>query len=152
MSWTATNIKSVKRILKTGDVIAVEIIGKNYFLQQIPEINGGIMIIEHETGRVLAAEGGYDFSVSKFDRTTQAKRQPGSLIKPFVYMAALEKGAKPNYIFDDAPIDVYQGPGLPIWRPKNDNGKYLGPITLRKGLEKSRNLIIYLRQIACFLS
>ena len=141
MSWTATNIKSVKRILKSGDVIAVEIIGKNYFLQQIPEINGGIMIIEHENGRVLAAEGGYDFSVSKFDRTTQANRQPGSLIKPFVYMAALEKGAKPNDIFNDAPIDVYQGPGLPIWRPKNDNGKYLGPITLRKGLEKSRNLI-----------
>jgi len=141
MSWTATNIKSVKRILKSGDVIAVEIIDKNYFLQQIPEINGGIMIIEHETGRVLAAEGGYDFSVSKFDRTTQAKRQPGSLIKPFVYMAALEKGAKPTDIFDDAPIDVYQGPGLPIWRPKNDNGKFLGPITLRKGLEKSRNLI-----------
>lgn len=141
MSWTATNIKSVKRILKTGDVIAVEIIDKNYFLQQIPAINGGIMIIEHETGRVLAAEGGYDFSVSKFDRTTQAKRQPGSLIKPFVYMAALENGAKPNDIFDDAPIDVYQGPGLPIWRPKNDNGQFLGPITLRKGLEKSRNLI-----------
>ena len=141
MSWTATNIKSVKRILKSGDVIAVEIIDKNYFLQQIPEINGGIMIIEHETGRVLAAEGGYDFSVSKFDRTTQAKRQPGSLIKPFVYMAALENGAKPTDIFDDSPIDVYQGPGLPIWRPKNDNGKFLGPITLRKGLEKSRNLI-----------
>ena len=141
MSWTATNIKSVKRILKSGDVIAVEIIDKNYFLQQIPEINGGIMIIDHETGRVLAAEGGYDFSVSKFDRTTQAKRQPGSLIKPFVYMAALENGAKPTDIFDDAPIDVYQGPGLPIWRPKNDNGKFLGPITFRKGLEKSRNLI-----------
>lgn len=141
MSWTATNIKSVKRILKSGDVIAVEIIDKNHFLQQIPEINGGIMVIEHETGRVLAAEGGYDFSVSKFDRTTQAMRQPGSLIKPFVYMAALENGAKPNDIFDDAPIDVYQGPGLPIWRPKNDNGKFLGPITFRKGLEKSRNLI-----------
>ncbi|MEA0970707.1 Penicillin-binding protein 1A [Candidatus Megaera venefica] len=141
MSWTATNIKSVKKILKPGDVIAAEVIDKKYFLQQIPEINGGIMVIEHETGRVLAAEGGYDFSVSKFDRTTQAKRQPGSLIKPFVYMAALENGAKPTDIFDDSPIDVYQGPGLPIWRPKNDNGKFLGPITLRKGIEKSRNLI-----------
>ena len=101
MSWTATNIKSVKKILKPGDVIAAEVIDKKYFLQQIPEINGGIMVIEHETGRVLAAEGGYDFSVSKFDRTTQAKRQPGSLIKPFVYMAALENGAKPTDIFDD---------------------------------------------------
>ena len=141
MNWAATNLKSVKKIIKTGDVIAVEAIDKKYLLQQLPEINGGIMVIEHETGRVLAAEGGYDFGASKFDRTTQAKRQPGSLIKPFVYMAALENGAKPNDIFDDAPIDVYQGPGLPIWSPKNDNGLFMGPITLRKGLEKSRNLV-----------
>ncbi|GAB4163004.1 MAG: penicillin-binding protein 1A [Rickettsiaceae bacterium] len=141
MGWTATNITSVKRILKSGDVITVEQAGKGYLLSQIPEVNGGIMVIEHETGRVLAAEGGYDFSVSKFDRTTQAKRQPGSLIKPFVYMAALENGAKPNDIFDDAPIEVYQGPGMPIWRPKNYEENFLGPITLRKGLEKSRNTI-----------
>ena len=141
MGWTATNLKSVKKILKAGDVIVVEKVEKNYQLQQIPEVNGGIMILENGTGRVLAAEGGYDYSVSKFDRTTQAKRQPGSLIKPFVYLAALEKGAKPNDIFEDAPIEIEQGPGLPVWKPRNYERDFLGPMTLRKGMEKSRNTV-----------
>ncbi|RTK93333.1 MAG: penicillin-binding protein 1A [Rickettsiales bacterium] len=141
MKWTATDIKSVSRILKIGDVVAVEKVNEKYILRQIPAVNGGIMVMDHETGRVLAAEGGYDFSDSKFDRTIHAKRQPGSSIKPFVYMAALENGAKPNDIFNDAPIEVYQGPGLPYWRPKNFEENFLGPITLRKGLEKSRNTI-----------
>ncbi len=141
MKWTATNIRSVKKILKAGDVIVVEIKEGKYFLQQIPKVNGGIMVVEHSTGRVLAAEGGYDFDGSNFDRTTQANRQPGSLIKPFVYYAALEKGARPNDIFSDGPVDVYQGKGMPIWRPKNYAGKDLGPMTLRKGLEKSRNTV-----------
>ena len=141
MGWTATNIQSVSKILKSGDVIVVEKGEKKYFLRQIPDVNGGITVIEHSTGRVLAAEGGYDFSVSKFDRTTQALRQPGSAIKPFVYMAALESGVKPNDIFNDSPIEVFQGSGLPLWRPKNFDSKFLGPITFREGLEKSRNIV-----------
>ncbi len=141
MKWAATNLKSIGKILKVGDVIVVERKGKNYQLQQIPEVNGGIMIVETGTGRVLAAEGGYDFSVSKFDRTTQAKRQPGSLIKPFVYLSALENRARPNDIFEDAPIEIEQGPGLPLWKPKNYERNFLGPMTLRKGLEKSRNTV-----------
>lgn len=141
MKWAATNLKSIGKILKVGDVIVVEQKGKNYQLQQIPEVNGGIMIVETGTGRVLAAEGGYDFRVSKFDRTTQAKRQPGSLIKPFVYLSALENGARPNDIFEDAPIEIEQGPGLPLWKPKNYERNFLGPMTLRKGLEKSRNTV-----------
>lgn len=141
MKWTATNLKSVKKILKAGDLIVVEKVGKNYQLQQIPEVNGGIMILENGTGRVLAAEGGYDYSVSKFDRTTQAKRQPGSLIKPFVYLSALENGARPNDIFEDAPIEIEQGPGLPLWKPRNYERNFLGPMTLRRGLEKSRNTV-----------
>jgi penicillin-binding protein 1A len=141
LAWAATDLKSIRKILSPGDVVAAKIENEKMFLSQIPNVNGGIMVIEYDTGRVLAAEGGYDFGVSKFDRTTQAKRQPGSLIKPFVYMAALEKGAKPNDIFQDAPIEVYQGAGLPIWRPKNYEDNFLGPVTLRKGLEKSRNTV-----------
>ena len=139
MAWTRTNLKSVKDLLKNGDIIAVELVQHDYKLQQIPDVNGGIMVVEPYTGRVLAAEGGYDYDISKFDRTTQAKRQPGSLIKPFVYLAALENGAKPTDIFPDAPIEIYQGAGMPIWRPKNWDNKFMGAITLRKGLEKSRN-------------
>ena len=141
MKWAATNLKSVGKILKTGNVIVVEQVGAKHQLQQIPEVNGGIMVVENGTGRVLAAEGGYDYGVSKFDRTTQAKRQPGSLIKPFVYLSALENGARPNDIFEDAPIEIEQGPGLPLWKPRNYERNFLGPMTLRKGLEKSRNTI-----------
>ncbi len=139
MAWVKTNLKSVKDILKNGDIIVVEKIKNDYKLQQIPNVNGGIMVVEPNTGRVLAAEGGYDYDISKFDRTTQARRQPGSLIKPFVYLAALENGAKPNDIIPDSPIEIYQGAGLPIWRPKNWDNKFMGSMTLRKGLEKSRN-------------
>jgi len=139
MAWVKTNLKSVKDILKNGDIIVVEKIKNDYKLQQIPNVNGGIMVVEPNTGRVLAAEGGYDYDISKFDRTTQARRQPGSLIKPFVYLAALENGAKPNDIIPDSPIEIYQGTGLPIWRPKNWDNKFMGSMTLRKGLEKSRN-------------
>ena len=141
MKWTATNLKSIHKLLKTGDVIIVEKFNKNCELKQIPEVNGGIMVVEHKTGRVLAAEGGYDFSISKFDRTTQAKRQPGSLIKPFVYLSALENGARPNELFDDAPIEIEQGKALPLWKPKNFVNNFLGPITMRKGFEKSRNTV-----------
>ncbi|MDG1437035.1 MAG: penicillin-binding protein 1A [Rickettsiaceae bacterium] len=141
MKWTATKILSVHKILKAGDVIVVAKTKDNYVLQQIPQVNGGIMVVEHKTGRVLASEGGYDFDVSRFDRVTQAKRQPGSLIKPFVYLAALEAGAKPTDIFDDAPIEIEQGPGLPLWTPQNYEKNFLGPITMRMGLEKSRNTV-----------
>ena len=141
MAWTKTNLNSVRDLLKNGDVIVVEKIENDYKLQQIPEVNGGIMVVEPYTGRVLAAEGGYDYDISKFDRTTQAKRQPGSLIKPFVYLAALENGAKPNDLFPDSPIEIYQGAGMPVWKPKNWDNKFMGTMTLRKGLEKSRNSI-----------
>ena len=139
MAWIRANFKSVKNLLKNGDIIVVEAIKNNYKLQQIPNVNGGIMIVEPYTGRVLAAEGGYDYDASKFDRTTQAKRQPGSLIKPFVYLAALENGAKPTDIVPDSPIEIYQGAGIPVWTPRNWDHKFMGKITLRKGLEKSRN-------------
>lgn len=139
--WAATNLRSMTRLLQVGDVILVEARDNKYYLQQTPEVNGGIIVMENETGRVLAAEGGYDYRLSKFDRTIKASRQPGSLIKPFIYLAALEKGAKLNDIFEDAPISIEQGPGLPLWEPKNYENNFLGPMTMRKGLEKSRNTV-----------
>lgn len=142
MKWARSNLKSVKALLKKGDVIVVEPIKDAlYALRQIPEVNGAIMVMNPNTGQVLASVGGYDFSTSKFDRVTQALRQPGSLSKTFVYLAALENGIKPNQIFNDGPIEISQGPGMPSWRPKNYEGKFLGEITMRAGLEKSRNLI-----------
>lgn len=141
MKWARSNLKSVKALLKKGDVIVVEPTKDGYTLCQIPEVNGAIMVMNPNSGQVLASVGGYDFSTSKFDRVTQALRQPGSLSKTFVYLAALENGIKPNQIFNDGPIEISQGPGMPSWRPKNYEGKFLGEITMRVGLEKSRNLI-----------
>lgn len=139
--WAATNLISMHKILKAGQVIAVEKIENDYFLQQIPDVNGGFMVMDHHNGRVLAVQGGYDFDTSHFDRVTQSKRQVGSLIKPFVYLAALEKGLEPNDIIFDEPMEIYQGPNMPLWVPQNFERNFLGPMTVRKGLEKSRNII-----------
>ena len=141
MTWGATNLKSAKKMLNPGDVVAVEAVGNVYALRQIPKVNGAFMAMNPTTGQVLALVGGYDFSVSKFNRATQAIRQPGSTIKPIVYLAALENDIKPTTIFDDAPVTLSQGPGMPAWRPKNYKGDFLGEITMRKALEKSRNLV-----------
>jgi penicillin-binding protein 1A len=110
-----------------------------YTLHQIPKVNGGMMAMEPQTGRILAMVGGY--SPTQFNRATQAMRQPGSSFKPFVYLAALERGFSPSTIIMDAPVELYQGPGLPMWRPKNYEDELLGPATMRMGLEKSRNLM-----------
>jgi penicillin-binding protein 1A len=142
MKWAKSDLKSAKNMLNIGDVIIVEKLQKKqYALRQIPKINGAMLIVNTFTGQVLAHVGGYDFSSSKFDRATQALRQPGSLIKPFVYLAALENGIMPNQIFEDGPIEIDQGPFLPKWQPKNYKGDFLGNITMRTALEKSRNLV-----------
>jgi penicillin-binding protein 1A len=142
MSWSNTNLKSAIDLLKPGFVIVVERVNKDLFaLRQIPLINGGIIVINPIDGTVLAMQGGYDFNASKFDRTTQAMRQPGSLSKTFVFLGALEQNVAPNKIFEDGPIEIYQGKNMPIWKPKNYKGDFLGPITMRSGLEKSRNLV-----------
>ena len=107
---------------------------------QIPEVGGGLVAMDPHTGRVLAVAGGFSFAMSQFDRAIQAKRQPGSSFKPFVYAAALDNGYKPTSIILDAPIEIEQGPGQDIWKPENyDKEKSFGPTTLRVGIEKSRN-------------
>ena len=108
-------------------------------LCQIPEVSGALVVIDPHTGRVLAMTGGFSFEMSQFNRATQAKRQPGSAIKPFVYLTALENGFTPSTLVDDAPISLPQGPGLPLWSPTNYEHNFMGPIPLRVALEHSRN-------------
>ena len=110
-------------------------------LEQIPEIEGAIVVMDPHTGRVKALVGGFSFDDSQFDRASQAKRQPGSAFKPIVYTAALDNGYTPSSVVLDAPVAINQGNGQGIWRPKNYSGKFNGPSTLRIGIEKSRNLM-----------
>ena len=136
---------AVTDLLAPGDVIYIAPKDPNnlagtWSLMQIPEIGGGLVAMDPHTGRVLAVAGGFSFAMSQFDRVIQAKRQPGSSFKPFVYAAAIDNGYKPTSIILDAPIEIEQGPGLDIWKPDNyEKDKSLGPATLRVGLEKSRN-------------
>ena len=110
-------------------------------LEQIPEVQGAIVVMDPHTGRVLAMRGGWSYGMSEFNRATQALRQPGSSIKPFVYLSALEAGYTPSTIILDSPIAVDQGAGLAMWRPRNYSGDQLGPVPLRVGVERSRNLM-----------
>ncbi len=130
-------------VVKTGDVIYVEPIDKagDYGLRQVPEVNGAIVVMEPHTGRVLALSGGFSFASSQFDRAMQAQRQPGSAFKPFVFAAALDNGYTPVSKVLDAPVAFPQGPGLPMWTPKNFEKHFLGPATLRRGIVLSRNLM-----------
>jgi penicillin-binding protein 1A len=138
-------VTSARQVLKKGDVIMVvrtEADGRDVWgLRQIPEINGAIIAIDPHTGRVLAMQGGWDYDVSVYNRATQAERQPGSAFKPFVYLAALDKGFTPATLVLDAPFVIDQGPGLGKWRPANYSREYYGPTPIRIGIEKSRNLM-----------
>ena len=146
--------------LKVGDVVAVEPVTtyttgskkdknlkvhdypeKTYGLRQIPAIQGAIVALNPHTGRVLAMSGGFDYEASQFNRATQAKRQPGSAFKPFVYLAGLDSGFTPSSLILDAPFVIDQGKGLPKWRPANYTKKFYGPSTMRLGVQKSRNLM-----------
>jgi penicillin-binding protein 1A len=109
----------------------------HYVLRQMPEVNGALVALDPHTGRVLSLVGGMSYASSEFDRATQAMRQPGSSFKPFVYLAALDSGFTPSTIVLDAPIEIDQGPGLPMWKPVNFDHEFLGPLPLRVALEKS---------------
>ncbi len=139
ISWTK---KDFNKLLKKGDVIYVKNIKDNLFsLKQLPKVNGGIVVMDPYTGRVLALSGGFSFKESEFNRATQAKRQPGSAFKPFVYALALENNFTPISLILDAPLVLDQGDDLKMWKPENYGKKFYGPSTLRVGLEKSRNLM-----------
>jgi penicillin-binding protein 1A len=144
-------IKMPSDVLAVGNVVAVEAVTRKnkdetwphgtYALRQIPKVSGGVVALDPHTGRVLAMSGGFSAGLSEFNRATQAKRQPGSAFKPFVYLAALDKGFTPSSQILDAPFVIDQGPGLGRWRPANYSNKFYGPSPLRLGIEKSRNLM-----------
>ncbi|MGZ5852100.1 MAG: penicillin-binding protein 1A, partial [Hyphomicrobium sp.] len=138
-------LKTVGDVLSLGDVIYVapkdpKDLGGTWSLMQIPEVGGAIVAMDPNTGRVFADVGGFSFAMSEFDRAIQAKRQPGSSFKPFVYSAAIDNGYKPTSIVLDAPIEIEQGPNQDIWKPENyEKENSAGPSTLRFGVEHSRN-------------
>lgn len=145
MSWAKKYISAdrfsnlpsnASQIVKNNDIIRLIPTDNNgWQLAQIPDIQGSLVSLNPETGAVNALVGGFDFNHSKFNRALQGWRQPGSTIKPLVYTAALENGYHPDSIVSDRPIQVGD------WKPKNSDGRFLGDITLRRGLYLSRNLV-----------
>jgi penicillin-binding protein 1A len=149
------------QVVNVGDVVIVEKVEKpttgplgtasrpdakpyppgTYALRQVPNVNGGVVVMDPATGRILAMSGGWSYGLSQFNRAVQAQRQPGSSFKPFVYLAAMDAGFTPSTIVEDAPFEYAPGYGQPVWRPSNYGGGFLGPLTVRNGLEKSRNLM-----------
>jgi penicillin-binding protein 1A len=132
--------KRVSDVLKPGYIVRLRQTDKEkdtWVLSQVPTVGGALVSIDPSDGAVRAVMGGFDFYHSKFNRATQAVRQPGSSFKPIVYAAALAKGFTPASVVNDAPIDI---PGS-NWKPENFGGRYIGPTTLREALAKSRNLV-----------
>ena len=139
INWTRKNFD---QIFKINDLIYVKKISDGIFsLRQLPNVNGGIVVMDPYSGRVLAMSGGFSFKKSEFNRVSQAKRQPGSAFKPFIYALALENNYTPSSLILDAPIVLDQGDDLKMWKPENYGKKFYGLSTLRTGLEKSRNLM-----------
>jgi penicillin-binding protein 1A len=134
--------KSASGILSVGDVVRVRQQDDGAWnLTQVPKIEGALVSLRPEDGAIVALVGGFDFKKSKFNRATQAKRQPGSSFKPVVYSAALEKGFTPATMINDAPV-VFDDPNLEsTWRPENYSGQFYGPTRLREALYRSRNLV-----------
>ena len=140
-------------VVGVGDVIVVEKVDKpdganakpyppkTYALRQVPNVEGGVVVMDTQTGRVLAMSGGWSYGRSQFNRAVQAARQPGSAFKPFVYLAAMDSGLTPASIGQDEPFSYDPGRGQPVWSPKNYGGDYMGPMTLQRALELSRNLV-----------
>ena len=138
-------------VLKPGDVVLVAPVEADekgqpapegtYSLQQVPEIEGGLVALDPHTGRVLAMAGGFAYGMSEYNRAVQARRQPGSAFKPFVYLAALDSGFTPSSLVLDAPFAIDQGPGLGLWKPSNYSNRFYGPSPLRFGIEYSRNVM-----------
>ena len=133
-------------LVDVGDVVLVRRMTSDdsgefirWTLRQVPEVQGAFVAMDVDTGRVIAMQGGFSYQSSVFNRATQAKRQPGSSFKPFVYASALDSGYTPATIVVDAPIEINTPQG--VWRPKNASNKYYGPTPLRTGIEQSRNLM-----------
>jgi len=134
--------KTTADIMRVGDIIRVQAHNDGtWMLAQVPEVSGALVSLDSKNGAIKAIIGGYDFNESKFNRATQAKRQPGSNFKPFVYSSAIDKGYTASTLINDAPV-VFSDRSLEdTWRPENYSGKFFGPTRLRKALVNSRNLV-----------
>jgi len=134
----AANIK-----IRRGAVIrVVQTPKKTWEITQLPEVEGAFVAIDPRDGSIKAMVGGFDFAKNKFNHVTQAWRQPGSSFKPFIYSAALERGVTPATVINDGPLFFSAGvTGGQAWEPKNYDGKFEGPMTMRRGLAKSKNMI-----------
>ncbi|MDY7545751.1 penicillin-binding protein 1A [Glaciimonas sp. CA11.2] len=142
----ATNLLSDKappqRKVKPGAIIRVMQNEKSWIITQMPAVESALISTSTSDGAIRALVGGFDFNRNKFNHVTQAWRQPGSAFKPFIYSASLEKGLSPATIINDAPITFGGGlTGGQVWQPKNYGNKYEGPMTMRRGLMKSKNMI-----------
>lgn len=139
---TGETPENFTRMFMPGDVIRVardEL--DQWALSQIPAVGGAFVAINPQNGAILALVGGYDYDYSKFNRATQAIRQPGSSFKPFIYSAALDSGYTPASIINDAPVVLEDASQEDTWRPHNYSGKFFGPTRLRVALTKSRNMV-----------
>ncbi len=145
LSFAAAGLKPnapANKRIQRGAVIRVLLDGKNWSIIQMPEVQSAFVAADTTDGAIRALVGGFDYNFNKFNHVTQAWRQPGSSFKPFIYSSSLEKGLSPMTIIDDAPISFDAGQtGGQAWEPKNYDGKYEGPMTMRKGLTKSKNMI-----------
>ena len=141
--WLAKGA-SLTSLISRGDVVRLAYTGKDnapWALAQVPKVQGALVALNPKDGAIEGLAGGFDFNLSKFNRAVQARRQPGSSFKPFLYSAALEKGYTPATIINDAPV-VFDDAGLDrSWRPQNYSGRVYGPTRLREGLVHSRNLV-----------
>ncbi|NCF81458.1 MAG: PBP1A family penicillin-binding protein [Proteobacteria bacterium] len=134
-------LETAHGVLEPGDVVRVQLQEDGWRMVQVPVVEGALVAVDPEDGAVISLTGGCDFYRSKFNRATQAQRQPGSNFKPFIYSAALDYGFTAASIINDAPV-VFDDPGLEaVWRPENYSGKFFGPTRLRVALFKSRNLV-----------
>ena len=133
--------KSATSVVTAGDVIRVQRAEDGWTFAQLPEVEGALVSLDPNDGAIVALSGGFDFYRSKFNRVTQARRQPGSSFKPFIYSAALEHGYTPASIINDAPVVVEDSSLTSAWRPENYSGEFFGPTRLRTALYKSRNLV-----------
>lgn len=132
---------TAKNVLKPGDVVRIRKVDDHWRLAQIPDVQGAMVSLDPHDGAIRALTGGYDFRLNKYNRATQAERQPGSGFKPFLYASAFEKGFTPASIFMDAPV-VYSDESLEgEWKPENYGGDFKGPMRLREALVQSRNLV-----------
>jgi len=150
LSWASKALKDgfvgkkpsqASNIVKVGDVVWVTKQGSSWSLSQYPVVQGALVSLDPSNGSIIAMSGGYDYTISKFNRATQAKRQSGSNFKPFIYSAALAKGYTLASIINDAPVVMKDSGENELWRPQNDTLTFNGPTRLRVGLTKSRNLV-----------